>query len=277
MGNFNGKKIFGLTLRMTQLIMLIERRMDPALAERSQAMFRRSGNGRGFTLVELMVVMSILAIMSSLVVVMLGSAQKKARTLECANNLRVVGIAIINYAHHKGGGFLPNFTFGMEEYRVADQWVWELDFISEEDRYLSRQVGFNSTVQDSILPPRMAPEVLRCKADVQLYVNGQSILTSYWMHPANTCVPYSSISDRPETPFGFEADAFNETANCGCRFHTQVPPIELDTSHFGGGHILFADGSVQLYTDKARRQISYWQNLVKEINTCWANYVVLHP
>jgi len=220
-----------------------------------------------------MVVMSILAVMSSLVVVMVGNAQKKARTVECANNLRSIGAAIISYSQTKGG-FLPNFEFGVDEYRVADQWVWELDFISPEDRYLSRQVGVNSsTVTDSILPPRMAPEVLRCKADVQLYVNGQSVLTSYWPHPANSMVPYAAISNRTETPLAFEADAFNETGGCGCRFHTQIPPIELDTSHFGGGHILFADGSVQLYTDKPRRQILYWENLVRELNSYWDDYL----
>ena len=218
----------------------------------------------GFTLVEVMVVITIILTLAGMVITGLGQAQKRASAVVCMNNLRQIGQGVISYAG-MNGGFLPNFTFGMNADRVADEWVWELDFIKYEDRYLSRQIGvYGSTIQDQILPPRLAPPVLRCPADVQLFPNGQSCLTSYWMHPQNSFAVYASITKRSQTLLGAEADALNETNpnSCGCRFQAQFPPVELDTTHFGGGHILFADGSVKLITEPALRKIEYWEQLV---------------
>ena len=240
---------------------------------------------QGFTLVELLVVIAIIMVLTGLVATGLSRAQKQAQTMHCMNNMRMLGEAIINYANTQGG-FLPNFGFvqdwelytgnsapqGMKrtdqtpadmDIRVADQWVWELDFISEADRYLSRQNGFNSDVTDSILPPRMAPPVLQCPADAHLFINGQSILTSYWMHPRNSLDYYPNITNRSVHVLGMEADALNEVGSgtCGCRFHLTEHPLELDTTHFGGGHILFADGSVRLFTTKNERLVATWEAL----------------
>jgi len=222
---------------------------------------------KGFTLVELMVVITIIMVLSSLVVAGLGRAQKQARTILCNNNMRMIGSAIIGYANKTGGGFFPNFGFrdqwakykpdiaGGEDVRVADSWVWEMDFIAPEDRYFSVQS------QDHVLPPRMAPPVLRCPADVQLFINGQSILTSYWLHYYLSFTPYSTITKRSVTPLGFEADALNESdpGCCGCRFHRAYPPVYLDSTHFGGSHIVFCDGSVRLFTPPPNlRNLSAW-------------------
>ena len=233
---------------------------------------------RGFTLVELMVVLTIIMVLSSLVVAGLARAQKQAKTIQCNNNLRMIGSAIIGYANKTGGGFLPNFGLrdqlvklkpefdALTDIRVSDSWVWELDFIAPEDRYFSRQET------DHILPPRMAPPVLRCPADVQLFTNGQSVLTSYWMHPYLSFTPYSTITRRSISPLGFEADALYESDPncCGCRFHRAYPPVCLDTTHFGGSHIVFCDGSVRIFTPPptlknlsawTEGKISYWEKL----------------
>jgi len=223
---------------------------------------------QGFTLVELMVVITIIMVLSSLVVAGLGRAQKQARTIQCNNNMRMIGSAIIGYTTKTGGGFFPNFGFrdqwkqfkpddlyASQDVRVADSWVWEMDFIAAEDRYFSVQD------QDHVLPPRMAPPVLRCPADVQLFINGQSILTSYWMHPYLSFTPYSMITKRSISPLGFEADALNisDPGCCGCRFHRGFPPTYIDTTHFGGSHILFCDGSVRLFTPPPNlRNLSAW-------------------
>ena len=90
----------------------------------------------GFTLVELMVVVTVIVILSGLLVAGLSRAEKEARRVQCANHLRMIGSAIIGYAN-KGGGFLPNMGFreqwetlpGMQNLakainiRVSDSWV----------------------------------------------------------------------------------------------------------------------------------------------------------
>ena len=243
---------------------------------------------KGFTLIELMVVVSIIMVLSSLLIVGISRLQKQALAVQCMNNLRMIGEAVIAYTTDIGGGLFPNFGFrdqlqnvvgladiaaGMDE-RVADSWVWGMDFVDEEDRYSSRQTGVDGYTgeSDQILPPRMTPKLMRCEADVQLFINGQSMLTSYWMHYYNSFRPFSSITRPSQWPLGFEADALNisDPTCCGCRFHFTHPPKQLDTTHFGGAHILFADGSVRLIkglatvkTDKGKvltdRDIEYWE------------------
>jgi len=226
-------------------------------------MLRKRDGRSGFTIVELLVVVTIMIILASLLLTMTTRAEQRANTLHCMSNLQQVGKALLAYVNGMGGGFLPNFGVDPSDPRVADQWVWQLDFFPPEERVLGRQAGINSEITDAVLPPRMAPQVLICPSDPHLFTNGQAVMTSYWMHPANSYRFYSDITRRTGTPIGFEGDAINQTGGCGCRFHMMVYPDEIDPNHDGGGHMLFADGTVKLIKDDPtttvnERKVSSW-------------------
>ena len=108
---------------------------------------------RGFTMIELLVVITIIAILIALLLPAVQAAREAARRARCANHLKQIGLAMHNY-YGAVGSFPPAYVSLVPGYQPTDLefgpgWGWGtmvLPFL--EQAPLSDAVNFNLPITD---------------------------------------------------------------------------------------------------------------------------------
>jgi len=73
------------------------------IKERERAFNRKIGRKAEFTLIELLIVVSIIAILAGMLLPALGSAREKAKGISCIGNIKQIALANVQYAGDNDG------------------------------------------------------------------------------------------------------------------------------------------------------------------------------
>jgi prepilin-type N-terminal cleavage/methylation domain-containing protein len=143
-----------------EISLVVQRSVDM-----NRRLLPRSRPLRGFTLVELLVVIAIIGVLVALLLPAIQAAREAARRAQCQNNLKQIGLGVMNFDSAKGR-FPPGSTTNGTTITAPNSSTWTVDILpyAEQQQLFSlwnRAVDFNQPankrLRETFLPMYLCP------------------------------------------------------------------------------------------------------------------------
>ena len=116
---------------------------------------------KAFTLVELLVVISIIALLLAILMPALGKAREQARRVVCANNMRTIGLGDTMYSQDCDDWHVPIFNGS-----VPENWMWF------QNPLFTKIVGMKGRYKTEGGTAQTLPKDFKCPTDRRTVANG---------------------------------------------------------------------------------------------------------
>ena len=136
---------------------------------------------RGFTLVELLVVIAVIGLLISLLLPAVQSSRESGRRVSCANNLKQIGLAIENYQLAKGV-YPPSSNYDLTyHWDTLEQHSWASIILPYlEQANLFDTIDFDARIDDPVNRSAAATVVSAYQVSG---LHGSRIQSSRVVHP----------------------------------------------------------------------------------------------
>ena len=186
----------------------------------------------GFTIIELLAVIAVVAILFSITTVVVSEVRNKAQETRCLNNLRQIGAAALTYTHDNGGRLIETDTPG-------GTWIFRLaPYLGDEERVLKniKDGVYRCPIAEMRYGVRELPTTYAINATTE-FQKGARLVDA--REPSRTLF----LADGRGKPGGGFAVKFN-SQNHGY-YHGQKNSEDQNSGQAAG---LFLDGHVSLFS-----------------------------